>query len=167
MNKEVLDVLNDQINKELYSAYLYLAMKTYAVDKGLSGIANWFDVQVKEEQAHAFMMYDYVLSRGEKVVLKPIDEPKQDWSSILEVYKNVLEHEKYVTSLINNVSSVAEKNKDRATLLFMDWFIDEQVEEEANASELVAKLELIGEDKSALFMLDKDLSARVFVQPVR
>ena len=166
INEKVAKVLNDQVNKELYSAYLYLAMSAYFSDLGLLGFANWMRVQVQEEQAHAMLMYDFLINRGEKVILTPIDAPQGSWHNPLAAMEHVLQHEIFVTSLINNIITVAEEVKDRATMSYFNWFIDEQVEEEANAQDIISKLKLIGDDKSALYLLDKDLSARVFVQPV-
>jgi len=166
INKDVYNVLNEQINKELYSAYLYLSMSAYFSDLGLLGFANWMRIQFQEEQAHGMLIYDFVINRGEKVVLEAIEAPKTTWNNPLNVMEEVLTHEVYVTGLINNVISVAEQNKDRATKSYMNWFVDEQVEEESNAQDIIAKLKLIGDDKSALYLLDKDLAARVFVQPM-
>jgi len=166
INEKVGNIINEQINKELYSAYLYLSMSAYFSEIGLLGFANWMRVQTQEEQAHAMLMYDFLINRGAKVVLKTVDAPPSNWTTPLQVLEEVLVHEVYVTSLINNIITVAEEVKDRATISYMNWFIDEQVEEEANAQDIISKLKLIGEDKSALYLLDKDLAARVFVQPV-
>lgn len=166
INEKVGKILNEQVNKELYSAYLYLSMSAYFSDIGLLGFANWMRVQFQEEQAHAMFIYDFLLDRGEKVILTAIDAPRNTWANPLEVIEEVLKHEIYVTGLINNIVSVAEEVKDRATMSYMNWFVDEQVEEEANAKEIIDKLKLIGDDKSALYLLDKDLAARVFVQPM-
>jgi len=166
INEEVSKVLNEQVNKEMYSAYLYLSMSAYFSEIGLMGFANWMRIQFQEEQAHAMLVYDFLINRGAKVTLTPIDAPKKEWKSPLEVMEVVLKHEVYVTGLINNIITVAETVKDRATISYMNWFIDEQVEEEANSQDIIAKLKMIGEDKSALYLLDKDLSARIFVQPM-
>lgn len=165
INEKVAKVLIEQVNKELYSAYLYLSMSAYFSDLGLLGFANWMRIQAQEEQAHAMLIYDFLIDRGEKVILSAIDTPPNTWGSTLEVMEEVLKHEIYVTSLINNIVTVAEEVKDRATMSYMNWFVDEQVEEEANAQDIISKLKLIGDDKSALYLLDKDLAARVFVQP--
>ena len=165
INEKVGKILNSQVNKELYSAYLYLSMSAYFSDKGLLGFANWMRIQAQEEQAHAMLIYDFLINRGEKVVLTAVDAPPKSWENSLSVMEEVLKHEVYVTGLINNIISIAEEVKDRATISYMNWFIDEQVEEEANAQDIISKLKLIGEDKSALYLLDKDLAARVFVQP--
>lgn len=166
INEKVAKILIEQINKELYSAYLYLSMSAYFSDTGLLGFASWMRVQVQEETAHAMLMYDFLVNRGHKVTLSPIDAPPNNWKNPLHVMEEALAHEVYVTGLINNIVAVAEEAKDRATMSYMNWFVDEQVEEEANATDIIAKLKLIGDDKSALYLLDKDLSARVFVQPM-
>lgn len=165
INEKVGKVLNDQVNKELYSSYLYLSMSAYFSDLGLLGFANWMRIQAQEELAHAMLIYDFLIDRGEKVILASVDTPPNTWNSTLDVMDEVLKHEVYVTGLINNIVTVAEEVKDRATMSYMNWFVDEQVEEEANAQDIISKLKLIGDDKSALYLLDKDLSARVFVQP--
>ena len=166
INEELVAAFNDQINKELYSEYLYLAMKTYFMENNLQGFVNWFNVQVQEEHAHAMGMFDYLDERGGKIELGAIDKPEIKGKTILEIFEQVLEHEEYVTSRINHLADVAEKVKDRAALTFLNWYIKEQVEEEANVGGLLATLKLIGDDKKALLMLDKDLAARTFVQPV-
>lgn len=166
INKEVTEVLEQQVNKEFYSAYLYLSMSAHFSDTGLLGFANWMRVQAQEEQAHAMLIYDFLVERGEKVILTAIDTPPNTWGTTLEIMEEVLKHEMYVTSLIDNIVNVAEKHKDRATMSYMNWFVDEQVEEEAGAQDIISKLKLIGDDKSALYFLDKDLGARVFTAPV-
>lgn len=166
INEKVAKVLNEQINKELYSAYLYLSMSAYFSDTGLLGFANWMRIQAQEEQAHAMLIYDFLINRGEKVILSNVDAPPNDWKCPLCVMEEVLKHEEYVTSLINNIVTVAEEIKDRATMSYFNWFVDEQVEEEANAQDIISKLKLIGDDKSALYLLDKDLAARVFNPPI-
>lgn len=165
INEKVGKVLIEQVNKELYSAYLYLSMSAYFSDLGLLGFANWMKVQTQEEQAHAMFIYDFLINRGEKIILSAIDTPPNNWANPLSVMEEALKHEEYVTGLINNIIFVAEEVKDRATMSYFNWFVDEQVEEESNAKDIIAKLKLIGDDKSALYLLDKDLAARVFVQP--
>ncbi len=166
INEKMEKAFNDQINKELYSEYLYLAMKAYFADMNLQGFVNWFDIQVQEERAHAFGMYDYLLERGGKVVLEAIDKPEVKGTTPLEIFEQVLEHEEYVTSRINYLMDVADDVKDRAALSFLNWYVKEQVEEEASVGGVLATLKLIGDDKKALLMLDKDLAARVFNPPV-
>ncbi len=166
INEKMKNAFNDQINKELYSEYLYLAMKSKFAEMNLQGFVNWFDVQVQEEHAHAMGMYNYLLERGGEVELLAIDKPELKGSTPLEIFEQVLEHEEYVTSRINALMDVAEEVKDRAALSFLDWYLKEQVEEESNVGGVLATLKLIGEDKKALLMLDKDLATRTFVAPV-
>lgn len=165
INEKVGKILNEQINKEFYSAYLYLAMSAYFSDLGLLGFANWTRIQAQEEQAHAMFIYDFLIDRNYKIILTAVETPPNNWNGPLNVMEEILKHEIYVTGLINNIVTVAEEVKDRATMSYMNWFVDEQVEEEANAQDIISKLKLIGDDKSALYLLDKDLAARVFVQP--
>lgn len=166
MNEKLEKAFCVQINKELYSAYLYLAMQAYFKEINLDGFANWMYVQVQEELAHAMGMYNYVFERGGKVELMSIEKPEYSFNSPLNVFEEVLKHEKYVTSLINDLAFVAEEVRDRAAMSLLDWYIKEQVEEEANVGNVLAKLELIGDDKNALFALDKELLTRTFVAPV-
>lgn len=166
INEKMQIAFNDQINKEFYSAYLYLSMSVYFAEKGLAGFANWMRVQFEEEQFHALKMFDYVIERGGTVELDKIDKPDKAFSSALAVFEETLKHETYVTSLLNKLADVADEVKDRAALSFLQWFIDEQVEEESTASDIIAKLKMIKEDGNALFMMDKDMQARVFTPPV-
>ena len=166
INEKVSKILIEQVNKEFYSSYLYLSMSAYFSNIGLLGFASWMMVQTQEELSHAKLMYDFLINRGEKVILTSVDTPPNNWGNPLHVMEEVLKHEEYVTSLINNIITVAETHKDRATISYMNWFVDEQVEEESNAQDIISKLKLIGDDKSALYLLDKDLAARIFVQPV-
>lgn len=166
INEKVGNILNEQINKEFYSSYLYLSMSAYFSDMGLLGFANWMRVQAQEEVCHGMLIYDFLIDRNYKVVLTKIETPPNTWENPLHVMEESLKHEVFVTGLINNIVTVAEEVKDRATMSYMNWFVDEQVEEESNAQDIISKLKLIGDDKSALYLLDKDLSARVFVQPV-
>ncbi|MFR1671604.1 MAG: ferritin [Candidatus Gastranaerophilaceae bacterium] len=166
ISEKMEKAFNDQINKELYSEYLYLSMQAYFERLNLKGFVNWMQVQVQEEHAHALGMFDYLNQRGGTVTLEAIDKPETDWDSPLAVFEQVLEHEQFVTSRINALMDVAEEVKDRAALSFLDWYLKEQVEEEDNVGNVLATLKLIGDDKKALLMLDKDLAARTFVQPV-
>lgn len=166
INEKMQNAFLDQINKELFSEYLYLSMKAYCLEKNLLGFANWFDVQVQEEHAHAMGMYDYVVERGGRVILEAIEKPENTWENPLKLFKAVLKHEEFVTSRINALMDVAEETKDRAALIFLNWYLKEQVEEEANVGGVIAQLELIGDDKSGLFALDKELATRTFVAPV-
>ena len=166
MDRKLELAFSNQINAELYSEYLYLIMKTYFKKANLQGFANWFDVQVQEEHAHGMGMYDYVLERGGDIEFKAIEKPEMKGKNIIEIMEEVLHHEKWVTSNINTLTDVAEEVKDRAAVSFLDWYIKEQVEEEANVSKVIATLKLIGDDKHALLMYDKELAARVFNPPV-
>ncbi len=166
INEKMEKAFNDQINKELYSEYLYLSMKAYFERFNLKGFVNWFDVQVQEEHAHAMGMFDYVHERGGEVELEAIDKPETKWDSPLACFEQVLTHEEFVTSRINALMDIAEEVKDRAALSFLNWYLKEQVEEEASVGGVLATLKLIGDDKKALLMLDKELAARTFVQPV-
>lgn len=166
ISEKLQEAFNEQINKEFYSEYLYLAMKVYFQELNLQGFVNWFDVQVQEEHAHAMGMVNYLNERGGKIELRAIDKPIVEGNTPLEVFEHVLRHEEYVTSRINHVMDVAEEVKDRAAMHLLDWYIKEQVEEEANVGGVLATLKLIGDDKKALLLLDKDLTTRTFVAPV-
>ena len=166
ISEKMQNAFNEQINKEFYSEFLYLAMKSYFANLNLQGFVNWFDVQVQEERAHAFGMYDYVLERGGNVELYTIDKPEIEGNDIISIFEQVLKHEQYVTSRINYLADVADEVKDRAAMSFIDWYIKEQVEEEASVEKILKTLRLIKDDKKALLMLDKDLAARVFNPPV-
>lgn len=166
INEKLQEAFNDQINKELYSEYLYLAMKVYFQEQNLQGFVNWFDVQVQEEHAHAMGMFNYLNERGGSIKLEAIDKPVVEGDCPLTIFEHVLRHEEFVTSRINALMDVADEVRDRAALSFLDWYLKEQVEEEANVGGVLATLRLIGDDKKALLMLDKDLAARTFVQPV-
>ena len=166
INQKLVDAFNEQINKEFYSEYLYLAMKVYFQELNLQGFVNWFDVQVQEEHAHAMGMLNYLNERGGKIELRAIDKPVIEGNTPLEVFEHVLRHEEYVTSRINHVADVAEEVKDRAALHLLDWYIKEQVEEESSVGGVLATLKLIGDDKKALLLLDKDLATRTFTAPV-
>ena len=166
IDKKMEKAFNEQINKEFYSEFLYLAMKAYFSELNLQGFVNWFDVQVQEERAHAFGMYDYLVARGGKVELSTIDKPIVNGECPLGIFEQVLEHEQFITSRINYLMDVAEEVKDRAALSFLDWYLKEQVEEEASVGKVLATLNLISDDKKALLMLDKDLATRVFNPPV-
>ncbi len=166
ISEKLEKAFNDQINKELYSEYLYLSMQAYFERLNLKGFVNWMNVQVQEEHAHAMGMFNYVHERGGKVELEAIDKPQVEWNSPLHVFEEVLKHEEFVTSRINALMDVAEEVKDRAALSFLDWYLKEQVEEESNVGGVLATLKLIKDDAKALLMLDKELAARTFVAPV-
>lgn len=159
------EALNDQTNAELYSSYLYLAMSAHFTHAGLKGGANWFYVQAREEMLHVQKFYDYVLSQGKRVVLKAIDAPPAEFGTPVEVFQHALEHEQNVTARINDLVAIAVAENDRATEVFLHWFVTEQVEEEESAKDVIDKLRLAGEVGPGLFMIDTELSTRVFVPP--
>lgn len=160
LKKSVEDALNKQINAEMYSSYLYLAMSAYMESISMKGFARWLRVQAKEELGHAMKFYDYVVEAGGTVRLTAIEAPKTPWKSAGAVFDQVLAHEKKVTGLINGIMDVAVKEKDYATQNFLGWFVKEQVEEEANASEIVAQIGMIGDVPGHLFWLDHELGKR-------
>ncbi len=160
MNATVQEALNEQIKNELYSAYLYLSMAAYLESVNFKGFAHWMRVQHDEETTHAMKFFDYVYDRGGRVTLKPIDQPPAEFASVVDVYEKTLEHEQYVTSLINKLLATAAEQQDPATQAFLQWFVTEQVEEEKNATELLARLKIAGERGSSLLWLDKEASKR-------
>ncbi len=157
--------MNDQINAELYSSYLYLAMSSYFTSVNLVGMASWMRVQVQEELFHAIKMYDFVGERGGRAIMKAIGQPPAEWASPLAVFENGLAHEQKVTGLINNLLDLAMAERDHATAIFLQWYVTEQVEEESNATGIVRKLKMIGGDASSLFALDQELGQRLFTMP--
>lgn len=165
INRKIEDAINAQINAELWSAYLYLSMAMQFEANGNAGIANWFRIQFKEEQAHAEIFINYLVSRGGRVLLKPIDAVPTEWASPLDAYEATLAHEEKVTSLINNLYALAETEHDYATRGKLDWFVAEQVEEEETAKGLIDRLRLIGDNGLALYMLDQELAQRVYNVP--
>lgn len=154
--------LNEQINKEMYSAYLYLSMSAHSTHSGLDGFANWFMVQYKEEMEHAMRLYSYLQDQGSKVQLKKIDEPFSTFKDPMDMFQKTLEHEKFITKSINDLMDLAIKEKDHATQIFLQWFVTEQIEEEANDNEIIGKLRLVGDKGNGMFMIDKELSQRTF-----
>lgn len=165
ISKNLHDAINAQINAELWSAYLYLAMSLDAESKGYKGVANWFYIQFQEEQAHARIFMNYLNSRDAKVELLPIESVPSTWNSVLDMYKHTLEHEKKVTSLINNLAAIANEDRDFASINRLVWFIDEQVEEEESAREMIASFEAVEDNKYGLYMLDKELATRIYNVP--
>ena len=165
IGKKMEKAINGQINAELYSAYLYASMSAWFSSRNLPGFANWMRVQVQEEMLHVAKFYDYLHSRGGKVLLAPIDGPPTDWQSPLDAFSAVYAHEQKVTSLINGLVDVAIKEKDHAARLFLDWFVNEQVEEEESASGVVNQLRLMADAPGGLFMLDRELGQRIFTPP--
>ena len=160
LSQKVKELLNTQVNKEMYSAYLYLDFSGFFAEAGLGGFAAWYKKQANEEMEHAFKIYDYIYANGDKVELLAIDKPNVTLSDELSVLKEGLKHEQYVTSLIHNIYKEAMEEKDFRTMQFMDWFIKEQCEEEENAAELIAKYEKFGKDAAALYELNKELGKR-------
>ena len=165
ISPKIQDAINAQINAELWSAYLYLAMGMHFESEGRAGIANWFRIQFKEEQAHAEIFINYLNSRGGRVVLKPIDAVPESWESPLAAFEATLAHEQKVTALINNLYALAEAEHDYATRGKLDWFVSEQVEEDETATNFIERLKLIGNDGLALYMLDQELASRVYNVP--
>ena len=165
ISKKLHDAINAQINAELWSAYLYLAMSMDAETKGYKGVANWFYVQFQEEQDHARIFMNYLNSVDAKVTLLPIDEVPATWDSVLAMFKQTLEHEKKVTSLINNLAAIANDDRDFASTNRLVWFIDEQVEEEENARDMITAVEAVEDNKYGIYMLDKELAARTYTTP--
>ena len=160
INKPMQEAMNEQINKELFSSYLYLSMAAYFEEKNLSGFAHWMRVQADEERGHAMKFYDFILERGGKVMLKAIEAPKTEWTSSLEVAQEVAAHEAKVTASIYTLYELAMQEKDYPAQVMLQWFINEQVEEERNAAEIVADLKLIEDRGTAVLMLDKQLGKR-------
>ena len=165
MNEKVHELLNQQINKEFYSAYLYLDFSNYFEDAGLDGFANWYKIQAQEERDHAMLFYQYLQNENQKVTLEAIAKPDKTFSSHMDVLKAGLEHEEYVTLLINDIYAAAYNVKDFRTMQFLDWFVKEQGEEETNANDLITKMELFGSDPKSLYMLNQELAARVYTAP--
>ncbi len=167
LNNRLEEELNKQLNAELYSAYLYLSMSAYLASNNLSGFSNWMKVQFEEEQFHAMKLHQYILDRGGRVELNVIEKPKIEWKNILDVFEDVLVHEEKVTSLINNLVDVAMQEKDHATVNMLQWFVAEQVEEEANVSDILDQLKLIDGKGSGLFILDREAKQRIFTPPAK
>ena len=165
ISKRLEEAINAQINAELWSAYLYLSMSAYCQGKGYTGIANWFAIQFKEEQDHAQIFYNYLISRGGRVLLQPIAAVETEWASPLAAFEATYEHEQKVTSLINNLMHIAVEEKDFASQSRLQWFIDEQVEEEENALDIINKMRMLDGNSYGMYMLDQELGARVYTTP--
>lgn len=163
IKQRIQDEINDQINAEMFSAYLYQSMSAYCIENNLKGFANWAAVQAKEEMTHAMKFYAFLLERGGKVILKAISAPKVEWKDVLEMSQEIYTHELYISERINNLVNVALEEKDHATANMLQWFVAEQVEEEANADEIVQQLKMIDGKGAGLFMIDRELQTRVFV----
>ena len=165
ISQKLHDAINAQINAEFWSAYLYLAMSLDAEAKGYKGFANWFYVQFQEEQAHARIFMNYLNSRDAKVELLPIEGVPSAWDSVLEMFKHTLTHERKVTSMINNLAAIARDDNDFASINRLTWFIDEQVEEEESARDMITAVEFVEGNKYGMYMLDKEQAARVYNVP--
>lgn len=165
LSKKLEEALNAQVNAEMWSAYLYLSMSVNASARGDKGVANWFAIQFKEEQAHAQIFMNYILSRGGEVKLAPIAEVKTSWATPLEAFEDTLAHEQKVTAMINKLCHIAAEEKDFATSNMLVWFINEQVEEEENARDIIDSLKKVDDSKLGLYMVDKELSTRVYTAP--
>ena len=165
IGKKMQDALNEQVNAELYSAYLYLSMVAYFESVNLPGFATWMRVQTQEEVVHAMKIYDYVNERGGRVILKPIDGPPAEWKSPLDAFEAAYKHEQKVTGLINGLVNLAIEEKDHAANMFLQWFVSEQVEEENSADTIVQKLKLMADAPGGMYMLDKEMGQRVFTPP--
>ena len=163
ISKTVEEAINNQIKEEMYSAYLYLSMSAWFDERSLKGFANWMYIQYQEEMFHAMKFYKYIIERGGHIELKDIPKPDSEFKTPLLAFEATLKHEEFITGRINDLVVVAREDNDNATLNMLQWFVDEQVEEEANASELVERLKLVGDSNSSLLMLDKDLGSRSFV----
>ena len=161
LDKKIIDLVNHQVNKEMYSAYLYLSMANYYAEKNLEGFAHWFTLQAKEEYEHAEKFMNYIHDNGEQVILEAIEAPKSDYADPIEPLKVTVEHEKYVTDLINQIVRVAYDLCDYRTLNFLSWFINEQAEEEKTANDLLARYEIFVDGKKNLYLFDQEMKSRV------
>lgn len=165
LDKKMAQALNEQINKEMYSAYLYMSMSAFSNKMGLKGFANWFMVQYHEEMFHTMKLFEYVQRQGEDIRLQAIEAPPQDFDSQLDMFTKTLAHEQQITKSINELMELAMKKKDHATQIFLEWYVTEQVEEEENDNDMIAQLKLIGDNPHALLMLDRELAARLTTIP--
>lgn len=165
MKDTILKELNKQLNNELCSAYLYLSMSAYLQSQNLSGFSNWMKVQFEEEQAHAMKIYQFIIDRGGKVELADIPSPIQKWTNVIDVFEHVVKHEGEVSETINNIMNISYKENDHATASMLQWFINEQVEEEANVSDVLSRLKMIDGKGTGLFIMDSEMKTRKF-QPI-
>ncbi len=165
IKKTLEDAINEQINAEFYSAYLYLAMAAYFEDTDLPGFSNWMRIQYQEEISHVMKFFNYLNERGGRVILKDVKASSSHWDSPLNAFEDTLKHEEHVTSLINDLVDLAIKERDHATNNFLQWYIEEQVEEEAHVSNIISQVKLVQSSNDSLYMLDKELGQRVFVDP--
>lgn len=166
ISKKLEKAINEQINKELYSEYLYISMQAWFANQNLDGMATWMDAQGKEERFHAMKFFNYLIERGGKVALKPIDGPQVDFDNPLKAFTQAYKHEQLVTKSINDLMDLAIKENDHAAKSFLQWFVDEQVEEEASADKIVAQLKMVGDNGHGIMMIDRELGQRVYTPPV-
>ena len=160
VSEKINEIINEQINKEFYSGYLYLSMSSHLHELGLLGFSNWLKAQAKEEVEHGLRLLDYLLERNSYVTLKQIRTPEFEFKGVKSVFETLFEHEKCITNSVMNIAKLAEEECDRTTLSFIDWFIKEQIEEEQQVKDIIKRLELFGEDNAVLYLMDKELGAR-------
>ena len=165
ISKKMNDAINKQVAAEFYSAHLYLSMSSYLESIDLPGFANWMRVQYQEETFHGEKLFDHIIERDGRAVLIDFDAPSAEWDSVLSIFEEAYKHEQKVTSLINNLVDIAMAEKDHASYNFLQWFVDEQVEEEASVKTIVQQLKMVNESKSGLFMMDREVGARIFNAP--
>ena len=165
LSQKMQKALNEQITREFFSSYLYLAMAAWFEEQSLTGFAKWMRVQVQEESSHALIFFNYVIERGGSVTLGAIDAPKTDFTSPLNIFEKTYEHEQYITASINKLMDLAIEERDHATRSMLNWFVDEQVEEESNDTTILARLKLAGDRQDALFLLDSELGTRTYTVP--
>ncbi|HNU54141.1 MAG TPA: ferritin [Candidatus Syntrophosphaera sp.] len=165
ISKTLEKAINEQINKELFSEYLYISMQAWFANENLDGMASWMKAQSEEEHFHAMKFFDYLIERGGKVELMAIEKPEVDFGNPLKAFKAALEHEQFVTKSINNLMDIAISENDHASRGFLQWYVDEQVEEEASVDRIVSQLEMIGDNMHGILMLDRELSSRTFTPP--
>ena len=165
LDKKVSELLNSQINKEFFSAYLYLDFSNFYADEGLNGFANWYRIQAQEERDHAMLMLQYMQNNSEKITLEAIEKPNKELKDKAEILQFGLEHERFITASINEIYKAAYEAHDYRTMQFLDWFVKEQGEEEMNAEDMIKKMELFGSDCKGLYMLNSELAGRVYSAP--
>jgi len=165
INKKIEEALNEQMNREMYSAYLYMSMSSYCTNNGLKGFANWFMVQYHEEMLHAMKFYEYINLQGGRALLKAIPQPPSEFESAMDMFNKTLAHEQFITKSINDWMELAIAEKDHATQIFLQWYVTEQVEEEGNDNEIIAQLKIIKDDPQGLMMLDRELAGRITTVP--
>lgn len=158
--KDLQNALNEQLNKELYSEYLYLSISAYCAEKDLDGISSFFAIQAREEHSHALKIFSYILNRGGEIELKDIKAPKEEFKGVVDVFEKTLEHEKFITKSIDELVNLSIKNNDHSMTSFLQWYVDEQVEEESTFTKLLGKIKLVGEKGASLFMIDAELGKR-------